>query len=475
MSQQAEDRSGDTLTGPLNEAAAFVRAQPAPREVMRRTVETAAGWADAPPPGAFPHRWLRITAVVAAVAATLVITVVGVLTALDHRPPIVAGGNPTPPAVPDSSVAAFYMPMPVTHPVVAEAAPVFVTIGPEQPTRLGARVEHDDIRVDTDHTKARIHVWDWSRSPLSRVMWATGSWQRLAPAALSPDGTLLLNSDGNAIELASGDARRYAGFETAKGRRVERLRFSPDGKHIAALISASGKGNRVHAWSIRVVELATGRTLSEFPADDVDWFAWVAFTPDGASVVYADPANVVTRRDLRTGAVLARYEPALEPHGVVGVAVSPRSRYIAAGHYHGNLFVWNSATGKSVLRQPFRRPNGGADTFWKAKVLAFSRDGEMLATSSSARLQVLEVRTGRLIARVDAPLPSHVSHLRWSADGRTITLVVASSVVTDSSDRSWPPRATADVLPRVYQWDLQSGNAPAELSFEVGAAATVPE
>jgi WD40 repeat protein len=196
--------------------------------------------------------------------------------------------------------------------------------------------------------------------------------------------------------------------------------------------------------------------------------------PDGASVLHAAPDNVVTRRDLRTGAVLARYAPALEPHGAVGIAVSPDGRYVAAGHYHGELFVWEVATGAPVLREPFRRANGDADTLWQAKVLAFSPDGDRLATTSSGRLQIVDVRTGRVVARVDTALPSHVGHLRWSGDGRTITLVVGSVVETDSSDGRRPPRADADVLPRVFQWDWQAGTAPVEWTGAQDAAPAAP-
>jgi DNA-binding beta-propeller fold protein YncE len=466
MNQPTHDtfRDGDdALTAPLGEAVAFIRSQPGPPYAMRRAVETAAAWGESPPPGFSRVRRIRIAAAALTGLAACVAVGIVIYALPDGAKSTVAGGNPTTAAAtaPATSINRFFQPTPLTHPVVAERATVFVTVGPAQPALLGARVAHADILAATADAPLCLHAWNWSSSPTSRVIPIPGGRGRAAPAALSPDGMLALNLNGDATDLATGRRKRYAGFGAADDRRLERLRFSPDGKLVAAMLSTSGKDGRVSGLSVRLIELATGAALAEFPSDDVDWYAWVAFAPDAASVFHADPANVVTRRDARTGTLITRYAPPLEPHGAVGIAVSPDGRYVAAGHYHGELFVWDVASGALVLRHAFLRSNGERDTFWQAKVLAFSPDGESLATSSTGRVQVIETRTGRVVARADAPLPAHVAHLRWSPDGRAITLVLASALA-DSPDPSRASQDGADVLPRVYHWDWRSGNPPGE-------------
>ena len=471
----------DALGGPLGDAVAFIRAQPAPPEAMRRTVATAAAWGEAPPPGVFRVVGWGRAAAVACLAACVVLGVV-TYRALPRRPVVVIGGNPTEPPAAASQPAdmTFYQPMPLTQAAVAEGAPVLITFGPDEPMALGARVPHGLLRGGAGMRESRrAHVWDWSRSRTSRLAWVPASGYGMGSAALSPDGMRLLCPDGEMVDLSTNETRHFGGFETGAGQRVERLRFSPDGKLVAALVSDAGPDGRVVGRSVRLVRLSGGRAEApqagvnplgagtprvEFEADDVDWFAWAAFAPDGESLTYADPDNVVTRRSVRTGVVLGRYEPALEPHGAVGIAVSPDGRLTAAGHYHGELFVWETASAKLVLRSPFLRADGDPDRFWQAKVLAFSPDGDLLATASGNRLQLVEARTGRVVARDDTALPAGVVHLRWSRDRHTITAVLGSTVVTQPREPGFAPRPSADVLPRVYEWAWESGNPPAELA-----------
>src|SRR5687767_7739624 len=157
MNQPIHDSPDDAMPGPLGEAVAFVRSQPAPPDAMRHTVTTAAGWGDSPPPRALPsHRTRYLVALGGIAAAACVVAGIVVFDAMDRRDRHVAGGNPTAPIGPGPStasrpsVANFYMPVPLTHPVVAEAAPVFVTIGPAEPAMLGARVTHADLLAGMD-------------------------------------------------------------------------------------------------------------------------------------------------------------------------------------------------------------------------------------------------------------------------------------------------------------------------------------
>lgn len=358
----------------------------------------------------------------------------------------------------------FREPVAMTNPVFADAAPIFACIGPEKPMKLGAVVAHADINKGLDPNVVRLHIWDWSKSDVSRVMLI----QRSELGVLSPDGTTMLTSDGETLSLESHETRQYSGFRVKDSERLSALQFSPTRKFASAMIHVRTQIDKdpvnpalsgaTQFWSLRLLELnpATniGRRIGEFPAHA---HAGVAFSPEETSVVHSTAEHTIIRRDLINGKTLNEYQPSLGIHGGVGIAISPDGRFIAAGQYHGKVFLWEMKSGKLLVEHQFLRDNGEQDTFFQPKVMRFSPDGEHLAMASGNRLKVMETKTGKIIKQHYHETTPVFAHLQWQPDAKKITLVTYSEPTEYAGKNRFPPQPTADILPRVYEWDWLAG------------------
>ena len=380
-------------------------------------------------------------------------------------------------AEPPADVFRFYEPVPFTHPSVAEGATVFVTTGPARAVRMGETVGREEIFAGLTNDAARVHIWDWSQSNRSRVISATVP----RGAVLSPDGRLLLGIDGTVVDLAGGETRQLAGFAVETDQWMWSVRFSPSGRQVAALINGRSEVEQArrdpaqsssrHEWALRIVELETGRIVDEFPSSGV---TPAAFLPNETAVIYARPAeqtprqDVVAHRDLARRETVVEYSPVYAPAEVrglidadrvlesVGIAVSADGRLTAAAYYYGQLFIWETASGKPVSHHLFLRADGSRDTFFQAKLMSFSPDGSLLALASGSRLKIVDAASARPLAEHYHETTPAFVHLRWEESGERITLVTPSGIGDVEPGSGFPPKVSADVFPSVYEWDWKS-------------------
>ncbi|MBC7854183.1 MAG: hypothetical protein IAF94_12180 [Pirellulaceae bacterium] len=451
----------------IDRAIGAVLSFPMPVDALQRMIETAASWETASPvslPRAY-RRW-SIALVASGVAvAVMVAGIVYLNSGSTNQPGQVSAvkeekGEPAKPAP-----QVFHEPVPMTGPVMADAAPTVACIGPEKPTKLGQVVAHAEINKGLDPSIVRLHVWDWSKSNVSRVRLL----QRSELGVLSPDGTTMLTSEGEAIHLDGAASRQYSGFRVKDGQRMSQVRLSPSSKYVAAMIHVRTQIDKdpanpalsgaTHWWSLRLLELDastnTGKNIGEFPAYA---HAGVAFSPDETSVIYSSEKHAILRRDLASGKLLKEYQPGLGMHGAVGITISPDGRFVAAGQYHGKIYIWEMQSGKLIVEHQFLRDNGEQDTFFQAKAMRFSADGEHLAMASGNRLKVMETKTGKVIKQHYHETTPVFVHLQWSQDAKKITLLTYSEPTEYAGKARFPPLPTADILPRVYEWDWREGS-----------------
>jgi RNA polymerase sigma factor (sigma-70 family) len=126
---------------------------------------------------------------------------------------------------------------------------------------------------------------------------------------------------------------------------------------------------------------------------------------------YGDP--------LPAGAI-ARVGTARFRHGsqVYCLAFSPDGRYLAGGGYHGDLCLWDRATGKLVQR--LVHPSK-IDSLSRATAIAFSPDSKILA-SNKGKASLWEVPSGRLLRNLDTSISDAVCSMAFSPDGQTLGL-----------------------------------------------------
>jgi hypothetical protein len=345
----------------------------------------------------------------------------------------------------------------------ASNASVIVGTGRKKPIHLGAHVPYPE-GGDT------LHVWNWSKSPQSRVLKDVRLWEHQR-FALSPDGGQLVWSNGDIINLVTGERSSIdLGGEILlqvfpeKVRRIQDIQFSPDGVRLAMLVSNIDlqptthplrKHKIVRSEVIQIVEFPTGELLCEFPAGDTLTLR-IAFSPDGKRLVTKSPARKldqqIVERDTTTGEIRRTYEPHVEGHAY-GIAVSPDSSLIAVYDGARVLLIWNTASGELQHRIEAVRHAS------PSTVLRFSPDGKYLALDSTHHVAVVDVVTGELAAKIPQSIAGEI---HWSADGSKLTVVTKNA---HGGGNSMVP--LYNVHPSVQEWDWRSGKLIRSLTSPV--------
>ncbi len=438
----------------LDRAIAAIHAETIPEDLRNRVLRQAALWSSAPPPQKVrPSRlWSRPVAFALAASLLFVVSLGAYFLATRAREPAGVYG---------SSVAmntdkngdgnsqirdslAIYRGS--TRAIVAESAPIIVASGRNEPIELGAWI----AQRDADNS---FHIWDWSRSSRSRIL---KSVELSGRAALSPDGKLLVLASGEIINLESG-ARTPIDLggadykvDNATYGRIGGMQLSPDSTRIALFVCLPHEEGfpRIGEQVVQLLEFPTARVLCQFRAREMV----ISFSPDGKQIVAAEPDKQIlvhrqiARRDTTTGMVLKKYEPILEKQ-VLAVALSPDGRFVAASQHNGDLLVWEADSGKLVHRIGQQRSDASVD------ILRFAPDGNHLAAADGFAITIYESTSGR-VARGPLSTPWGLQHVRWSADGNSIT-AVRKPAAGDGGNGI--PEGRYDVYPAVYEWDWQSG------------------
>jgi WD40 repeat protein len=343
--------------------------------------------------------------------------------------------------------AAFIVPH--MHALSAEGAPVIVANGGKEPIRLGST---------TREGGGFLHVWDWSKSPVSRVLPDVEFWGT-ERVALSPDGKLLVWARGEILKLETGEKTRIdlggADVKIAESTygRIGDMQFSPDGGCLAILVTNLDEEvpGRITSQVVQIVEFPTGRVLCEFPPGE-QYALRIGFSADGRQVASADTDRQVMLRDSESGDILQRFLPALTSQ-VMGVAISPDGKHVAATQREpGDVFLWEADSGRLTHRIDGEdlRKHGAYSPFYG--VLRFSPDGKYLA-AELGRLVVFDVTKGESLVTLSVFTPANV---QWSADGERLTVVSPVMAGRDWTTGDQTLGVREDRYPAIEIWDWRN-------------------
>jgi WD40 repeat protein len=327
---------------------------------------------------------------------------------------------------------------------IAANAPVIVGTGRAEPIALAAEVPYSQSG-DT------LHIWDWSKSPLSRVMKDVRLWPHDV-FAVSPDGKTLIWASGRTLNLNTGETSQinlggvfYSDEVGGNLQRILQLQFTPDGHHLALRLSnitlarstdPLRKEDFSTSQSIQIITWPAGKLVCEFPAGLA-----VAFSQDAkraaTSIPHYHPKQQIVEHDATTGQILRSYEPHMQEFAYV-IAYSPDATQLAAFDSAGELLLWNVATG-DLLRRIHLKGDAPAD-------LRFSPDGKRLAISFINKTYAINVASGAIIATFPQQIPGII---RWSPNNQSLDLISNINSVTLSGNET-----LYNDFPAIKRWKI---------------------
>jgi RNA polymerase sigma factor (sigma-70 family) len=286
--------------------------------------------------------------------------------------------------------------------------------------RSKAAYSPDGRFVAVGDARGRVDLWDGRDGKLLRTLQQDGA--EVAYVAFSPDGTSLAVSEPLGTvrfwQVPSGRPGEVWPPKPGRGELFySGLHFSPDGR----LLCVNDYPRR-----IRVIEVAGGKQL--WQGDGLSFAE--AFSPDGTTLLVARRDRHLDVLDAATGRQRSAPRVKLNNSDRNGnfyqLAYSPDGRRLALA-YEGTLMICDGRTCEETRHLAGEEdPRSFADRIMAPKqmnrilAIAFSPDGKWLAAAGSdTDVYVWEAATGKEVLR----LPGHgaeVSSVAFAPDGKRV-------------------------------------------------------
>jgi WD40 repeat protein/mono/diheme cytochrome c family protein len=117
----------------------------------------------------------------------------------------------------------------------------------------------------------------------------------IASVDISPDGTLVAVAGFHEILLHKTDGSGLAARLVGMSERVQSVRFSPDGKRLAAAAGDPGRLGEIQVWDVASKELKLSTPVGWDTLYGVSW------SPDGTKLAFGCPDNTVRAIDASNG------------------------------------------------------------------------------------------------------------------------------------------------------------------------------
>ena len=274
-----------------------------------------------------------------------------------------------------------------------------------------------------DHT---VRVWDVATGRCVKICQGHTHW--VWSVAFSPDGLLLASgSTDHTVRL----------WDTNTGQCLKTLQG-----HISWIWSVAfapqPQGNRPDGYTlasssidqtIKLWDVATGCSLRTVQGRG-SWVKSLAWSPDGEILASGSLNRGVKLWDTNTGECLNTLQGHSDTllNAILSVSFSPKRQILASGSYNQTVKLWDVGTGQCL--NTLHGFQGGA---WS---VAFSPNGEILATGSDRVIMLWDVITGQCLKTLQGHCDLIFS-VAFSPDGLL--------VVSGSEDRT------------LRLWDVETG------------------
>lgn len=225
-----------------------------------------------------------------------------------------------------------------------DLATVRQSLAKENPRPLAVAFSADGKSVAAAFTNGTQRIWAVaSGTPLEQVRGTPATAAAITAAA---DGSFATcTADGATTGVSAGSRwvlERVLGGEKADSPFVDRvnaLRFSPDGKMLAA-----GGGEPSRSGDISLWDVASGKLVQDWKERHSDAVLSLDFSADGKWIASGGADKIARITDIASGKQVLLFEG--HTHHVMGVAFRVDGRVLASAGADSSVIIWDMISGE---------------------------------------------------------------------------------------------------------------------------------
>jgi len=252
------------------------------------------------------------------------------------------------------------------------------------------------------------------------------------------------------------------------GMFISNYAISPDGKYLA---HTTDYGNN----TIRLLDMTTGKVLSDFDVPRNNHPSAFAFSPDNSRLAAIGLKDVHVW-DVTTGQELPTlpFKKMADPNGGMNggtLVYSPDGKILAGARTHydrntglplGEVYLWNTEKGTEIACLE----RSGQFT----ATLSFSPNSQVLALPlADQSVMLIKAGTGRELGRLEGSQANFIQGMTFSPDGRLLAGAQQVNVVYSAYSPVQNGSMVNNQGNRIFIWELASGQIRQDFSGHQGA------
>jgi len=258
-----------------------------------------------------------------------------------------------------------------------------------------------------------LYLWSLANNEAGATL--TGHSSTPTTSSFGPDGTLVTGSSDRTIRLwdiaAGTEMAQISTIGEDSIGRITQIVFSPDG----SVFASGDTDGKIVIWDAEMqtpnAQLTVDGTVND-----------LAFSPDGAQLVSVSGKQHVHVWDIATSTDVAAIG---HTNSMNALVFSPDSATLAISDFDSNLWLWDTAE-MSELNLAASIEDGGNTSAQNLAGVAYSSNGQILATLDSFSVRLYDANTNQLLRELEGD--GIVEALAFSPDDTMVAYISSAGL-----------------------------------------------